>query len=194
MPLYRKLSSEPELVEEAVAHYNHRVISVEPLEECFDVYDIEVPHSHNFALASGVFVHNSAKQGRDRRFQAILPLRGKILNIEKTDDSKIYKNTEIQALITALGLGIKGEEFDVSQLRYHRIVIMSVAGDEPTLVMDDTGKTELVQIGKFIDDCIEGRRSSDRYQVISFDPVSHQTRFRPLKAVIRHGHEEPIYK
>ncbi|KKZ15411.1 MAG: DNA gyrase subunit B, partial [Candidatus Synechococcus spongiarum 142] len=65
--------------------------------------------------------------GRDRRFQAILPLRGKILNIERTDDAKIYKNTEIQSLITALGLGIKGEEFDPSNLRYHRVVIMTDA-------------------------------------------------------------------
>jgi DNA gyrase subunit B len=111
----------------AVAHYNHRIVSIERLSEPIEVYDIEVPHTHNFALASGVFVHNSAKQGRDRRFQAILPLRGKILNIEKTDDSKIYKNTEIQSLITALGLGIKGEEFDIGQLRYHRIVIMTDA-------------------------------------------------------------------
>ncbi len=115
------------LATEAVINYNHRVVSIETLEERVDVYDIEVPHTHNFALASGVFVHNSAKQGRDRRFQAILPLRGKILNIEKTDDSKIYKNTEIQALITALGLGVRGEEFDASQLRYHRIVIMTDA-------------------------------------------------------------------
>jgi DNA gyrase subunit B len=111
----------------AVQNYNHRVVSVEPLSETTDVYDLEVPGTHNFALASGVFVHNSAKQGRDRRFQAILPLRGKILNIEKTDDAKIYKNTEIQALITALGLGIKGEEFDMSQLRYHRICLMTDA-------------------------------------------------------------------
>ena len=173
---------------------NYRVVSIKWLEETYDVYDIEVPHTHNFALASGVFVHNSAKQGRDRRFQAILPLRGKILNIEKTDDAKIYKNNEIQSLITALGLGIRGEEFNAEQLRYHRIVIMSVAGDEPTLVADDTGKTEFVEIGKFIDDCIEGRRTTERYQVISFDPVTHTTRFRPLKAVIRHGHEEPMYK
>jgi DNA gyrase subunit B len=115
------------LAREAVTNYNHRVVSIERLEERFDVYDIEVPHTHNFALASGVFVHNSAKQGRDRQFQAILPLRGKILNIEKTDDAKIYKNTEIQSLITALGLGIKGDEFDASQLRYHRIVIMTDA-------------------------------------------------------------------
>ncbi len=112
---------------EAVVNYNHRVVSIERLEQSVDVYDIEVPHTHNFALASGVFVHNSAKQGRDRRFQAILPLRGKILNIEKTDDAKIYKNNEIQSLITALGLGVKGEEFDASQLRYHRIIIMTDA-------------------------------------------------------------------
>jgi len=115
------------LARQAIRNYNHRIVSVERLEERMDVYDIEVPHTHNFALASGVFVHNSAKQGRDRRFQAILPLRGKILNIEKTDDAKIYKNNEIQSMITALGLGIKGEEFDPANLRYHQIVIMTDA-------------------------------------------------------------------
>jgi DNA gyrase subunit B len=115
------------LAYEAVANYNHRIVSIERLTEKVDVYDIEVPETHNFALACGVFVHNSAKQGRDRRTQAILPLRGKILNIEKTDDAKIYKNNEVQALITALGLGVKGEEFDSSQLRYHRVVIMTDA-------------------------------------------------------------------
>ncbi len=112
---------------DAIRNYNHRVVSIEPLEEQLDVYDIEVPNTHNFALASGVFVHNSAKQGRDRRFQAILPLRGKIINIEKTDDAKIYKNNEIQSMITALGLGIKGDEFDASQLRYHKVIIMTDA-------------------------------------------------------------------
>src|SRR6266849_1691270 len=82
MPLYRKMSdmAEPGITIEAVASYNHRIVAVEPLEEQVDVYDVEVPNTHNFALASGVFVHNSAKQGRDRHFQAILPLRGKILN------------------------------------------------------------------------------------------------------------------
>ncbi|MDJ0594519.1 MAG: ATP-binding protein [Pleurocapsa sp. MO_226.B13] len=180
---------------EAVANYNHRVVKIEPVRERYDVYDIEVPHTHNFALASGVFVHNSAKQGRDRRFQAILPLRGKIINIEKTDDTKIYKNNEIQSMITALGLGIKGEEFDSSQLRYHRIVIMSVAGDEPTLVLDEyTGQTEFVNIGDFIDECVEGKRTTERYQVVCFAPETNETRFRPLKAVIRHGHEEAMYQ
>ena len=123
----RYFDGDPAQAKEAVAKYNHRIVSIERLSEAVDVYDIEVPNTHNFALASGVFVHNSAKQGRDRKFQAILPLRGKILNIEKTDDSKIYKNTEIQSLITALGLGIKGEDFDVANLRYHRIIIMTDA-------------------------------------------------------------------
>jgi DNA gyrase subunit B len=108
---------------EAVVTYNHRVVTVEPLEEEIDVYDLEVPGTHNFALASGIFVHNSAKQGRDRHFQAILPLRGKILNVERVGLDKILHNEEVKNIITAIGVGID-EHFNMSKLRYGRVVIM----------------------------------------------------------------------
>jgi len=108
---------------EAVATYNHRVVSVEQLDQAVDVYDVEVPGTHNFALASGVFVHNSAKQGRDRHFQAILPLRGKILNVERARLDKMLANEEVKNIITAIGVGV-GEHFNMAKLRYGHIVIM----------------------------------------------------------------------
>ena len=124
--LERFFGSNKEKLKTAVENFNHKIVRIEKVSERMDVYDLEVPETHNFALASGVFVHNSSKQGRNRRTQAILPLKGKILNVEKSRIDKMLASEEIRALVIAMGTAI-ADEFDITKLRYHKIVIMTDA-------------------------------------------------------------------
>jgi len=109
---------------EAVKNYNHKIKKIIKLDEKIDVYDLEVKETHNFALSLGVFVHNSAKMGRDRNIQAILPLWGKMLNVEKSRIDKVFKSEKLQPIISVIGASI-GDDFNIEKSRYHKIIIMA---------------------------------------------------------------------
>lgn len=111
---------------EAASLVNHHVLTVEPLPETADVYDLTVDGYHNFALDAGVFVHNSARMARVSEYQALLPLRGKILNVQKANLADTLRNAEIASIVQVLGAGT-GRTFDLPAMRYGRVILMADA-------------------------------------------------------------------
>jgi DNA gyrase/topoisomerase IV subunit B len=113
-------------VREAASLVNHTVVAVESLDETADVYDLTVDGYHNFALEAGVFVHNSARMARVAEYQALLPIRGKILNVQKAGLADTLKNVEVASIVQVLGAGT-GRTFDLAAMRYGRVVLMADA-------------------------------------------------------------------
>jgi DNA gyrase subunit B len=124
--LHRRFDGDVGAMREAAINVNCQVVSVRPLTECADVYDLTVERYHNFALAAGVFVHNSAKQGRDATYQAILALRGKPINVVNARPERLQLNKEYGLMASVIGTGVRGA-FNLERCKYDKVIIMTDA-------------------------------------------------------------------
>ncbi len=154
------------------------------------------PEKRELFLVEGQSAGGTAVKARDSQFQEILFLKGKVLNVLKSRLVKALNNKEIISMIRAIGTGI-GEDFDISKCRYGKIIILSVAGDEPVLLQHKNGKVIFTEVGEFIDNLIDNNASKNeisKWKVACFDLRANKVKFAPLKGIVRHNHQEPLYE
>ncbi|TFG11010.1 DNA gyrase subunit B [Candidatus Heimdallarchaeota archaeon] len=154
------------------------------------------PTKRELFLVEGLSAGGTAVKARDTQFQEILFLKGKVLNVFKSRLVKALSNKEIQTMIMAIGTGI-GDDFELEKSRYGKVIILSVGREEPVLLQHENGQVMFTKVGDFIDSMIDSKKSSSeiaKWRVACFDLKTNRVRYAPIKEIIRHHHDAPLYE
>ena len=143
-------------------------------------------------LCEGDSAGGTLVSARQPATQAVLPLRGKLLNVEGQSASKIVANGVLSQMILTVGAG-RGIDFDVSKMRYDRVILMSVHGDEPVLLRDSAGWLRPFSIGEFVDEKIALGDEVPDFSAVSLSVETASVGEGPLKKVIRHHSDLPMF-
>jgi len=136
-------------------------------------------------IVEGDSALGSARAARNSEYQALLPIRGKILNVQKATLAQVLNNNECSSIIQVIGAG-SGRNFDIADMRYGRVVLMSVPSEEHVLVSDAKGFRKLVEIGPFVDGHLLAGRECPDAGTVSLDATGLRAVTAPLKKVIKH--------